>query len=142
MVNIHASSVCLKGKGVLIMGASGAGKSDLCLRLIVSHNAVLVADDRVDLNVSRETIVASPPPNLCGLLEVRGGGILELPYLEKAELFLAVELVDDPQKVERLPNPAYFDFDGCSIPLIKLWPFAASAPDKIISLLNYPFSSK
>lgn len=142
MVNIHASSVSVEGRGILIMGASGSGKSDLCLRLIVSHNAVLVADDRVDLNVSRETIVATSPKNLRGLLEVRGAGILELPFLDRSELSLAVELVDDPQKVERLPSAAFFEFGGCAVPLIRLWPFAASAPDKIISLLNYPFSSK
>ena len=50
------------GKGVLLLGASGAGKSDLALRLI-DGGAKLVADDRCDLFVARRKIVrrARPP---------------------------------------------------------------------------------
>ena len=47
-VNIHASCVAFGGKGVLLLGASGAGKSSLALRL-VDDGARLVADDRCDL---------------------------------------------------------------------------------------------
>ena len=47
-VNIHASCVAIGGKGVLLLGDSGAGKSDLALRLI-DEGARLVADDRAEL---------------------------------------------------------------------------------------------
>jgi len=45
-VNIHASCVRIRGKGVLLLGASGAGKSDLALEMI-DGGAKLVADDRM-----------------------------------------------------------------------------------------------
>ncbi len=59
---------------------------------------MLVADDRVVV----EEGVARPPPALAGLLEVRGLGILRLPYVQSARLALAVELAEPP----RLPAPA------------------------------------
>ena len=49
MLNIHASLVALDNKGILLLGKSGCGKSDLALRLIMEKGAKLVADDRVDL---------------------------------------------------------------------------------------------
>lgn len=101
MTDIHASCVCWQNRGILLLGASGSGKSDLCLRLISGQGAELVADDRVDLIVSRETIYASAPEILAGMLEVRGVGILKLPSLRRSRLDLAVELVSAPQEVER-----------------------------------------
>jgi len=51
MVLIHASCVAVEGRGVLLRGAPGAGKSDLALRLI-EGGADLVSDDQVVLTVS------------------------------------------------------------------------------------------
>ncbi len=51
-VNIHASCVAIGNKGVLLLGKSGAGKSDLALRLI-DGGAKLVADDRTILFAKR-----------------------------------------------------------------------------------------
>ena len=53
MDNIHASCVFIKQKGILILGDSGSGKSDLCLRLIMEFGAKLVADDRVDIKIEK-----------------------------------------------------------------------------------------
>ena len=41
---VHATAVAIEGEAVLLRGASGAGKSDLALRLI-DGGARLVADD-------------------------------------------------------------------------------------------------
>ena len=46
---IHATCIALDGRGVLLRGPSGSGKSDMALRLI-DAGAELVADDRVDLD--------------------------------------------------------------------------------------------
>ena len=47
---IHATAVLLDGKGVVLRGPSGSGKSDLALRLI-DEGAILIADDRVDVKI-------------------------------------------------------------------------------------------
>ena len=78
-VNIHASCVAIGTKGVLILGDSGAGKSDLALRLI-DDGARLVADDRTELYVSRDALYAQAPKSIAGLIEVRGLGIVALPF--------------------------------------------------------------
>ena len=41
---LHASSISLEDNGVLIIGPSGSGKSDLALRMIDS-GATLISDD-------------------------------------------------------------------------------------------------
>lgn len=97
-MQIHASCAARDGEGVLVLGAPGSGKSDLVLRLL-DRGFALVADDRVEIVDG----VASAPPALAGLLEVRGLGILRLPFLASARLALAVSL-DLP--AERLPVPA------------------------------------
>lgn len=142
MSNIHASCVSWQDKGILLLGRSGRGKSDLCLRLISKYDAVLVADDRVDLNVSRETILASAPKILQGMLEVRGVGILQLPYVKQTELDLVVELVEDLSEIERLPEPQSWEYEGVKLPLIKLFGFEVSAADKIIATLRWPRAVK
>ena len=114
---IHGTCVEWFGRGVLICGKSGAGKSDLALRLI-DAGAVLVADDQVLL----ENKTASAPARLRGLLEVRGFGIVKLPFAETAEIALTVYL-SAPDEIERLPER----FDG----VLRLAPFCASAVAKI-----------
>jgi len=95
-MQIHASCAARHGAGVLLLGAPGCGKSDLALRLL-DRGFVLVADDRVEV----EDGIARPPAALAGLIEVRGLGMLRLPYLPSARLALAVEL----GPAERLPSP-------------------------------------
>lgn len=114
---VHGTCVEWFGRGVLICGKSGAGKSDLALRLI-DAGAVLVADDQVLL----ENKTASAPARLRGLLEVRGFGIVKLPFAETAEIALTVYL-SAPCEIERLPER----FDG----VLKLDPFCASSVAKI-----------
>ncbi len=136
MTNIYASCVSWQNKGILFLGKSQMGKSDLCLRLIQDFDSVLVADDRVDLNVSHETIFASSPRNLRGLLEVRGVGILKLPYNNKCKIDLVVELVSQSD-VERMPNDCFWSYEDIKIPLLRLYAFEASTPNKIIAALNW-----
>ena len=137
MKNIHATCVKLQDKGVLLIGRSGAGKSDLALRLIQDKGASLVADDRVNLTREGALISASAPAVLAGLLEVRGVGLCRLPFEPHAKIDLVVELVKKTE-VERLPMPAFWCFEDVSIPLLRLYPFESSATDKIVIKLNAP----
>ena len=77
--------------GVLLLGESGAGKSDLALRLI-AMGAKLVGDDRTELFAENDQLFARAPANIEGLLEVRGVGIVALPSAAKARVALAVTL--------------------------------------------------
>ena len=96
---LHVSSVAIDGRAVLIEGESGAGKSDLALRLI-DRGATLISDDYTLLQRAGGELIASPPDTIAGKIEVRGLGLLETPYVEKIPVALLIRLTDAP---ERLP---------------------------------------
>lgn len=117
--------------GVLILGESGQGKSDLLLRLM-DEGAKLVADDRTELYAAKGRLCARPPQSIAGLIEVRGLGIVTQPFAKSTVLALTVRL----GVPERLPEPAFFQPpDGLgrtkAVPLIVLDGKAASAPPRI-----------
>jgi serine kinase of HPr protein (carbohydrate metabolism regulator) len=131
---IHATSVAIAGKGVIFMGPSGSGKSDLALRLI-DQGAKLICDDYTQVTVEDEELLATQAPNISGLLEVRGAGLLNLPFASNVPLKLAVNLVQR-DKIERLPEPQFFDCLGQKLPLLSLHSFDPSTPAKIRLVLS------
>jgi HPr kinase/phosphorylase len=134
-VIVHASCVALDGKGVLLLGASGAAKSDLSLRLI-HEGAKLVADDRTVLTIKKRKLVACAPASILGLLEVRGLGIVALPA-HTAPIALVVQL---GREGPRLPTPEQWRPEGLkdapALPLILLNGRNASDPAKIALALR------
>jgi HPr kinase/phosphorylase len=126
---LHATCVAIGGRGVLLTGAPGAGKSDLALRLI-DRGAVLVADDGVAVRADDGRLLAAPGPNIAGQIEVRGLGILPLPHVADVPLALAVVL---DQPMPRMPEeePLTRLIEDIDLPVIALEPFAASAPVKV-----------
>jgi serine kinase of HPr protein (carbohydrate metabolism regulator) len=125
---LHASCVAIGGRAVLITGPSGSGKSDLALRLI-DRGAVLVADDCTLVRTFGAGLLADVPGTIAGRIEVRGIGILDMPYQTDVPVALVVAL-DEP--VERMPErQAACDIAGTSIPKIALAGFEASAPVKV-----------
>ena len=142
-VNLHATCIRVgragrafgapASAGVLILGRSGAGKSDLALRLI-ALGAKLVADDRTDLAVLRGRLVASAPRTIAGLFEVRGIGIVKIPHAKAVAVSLVVELT---RKVPRLPEQQTFapptPLRTARPPaLIRIDPFEVSAAEKVL----------
>jgi len=108
---IHASAVLFGYRGILIRGPSGSGKSRLALRLLQNPGdgfARLVGDDRIHLGVTHGRLLMHPAGALRGLLEVRGLGIVRLPYEPVAMADLVVDL-DAP--TPRLPEAA----DTCTM---------------------------
>jgi serine kinase of HPr protein (carbohydrate metabolism regulator) len=131
--NIHTTAVAIDGAAVLLVGSPGSGKSDLALRLIMDKGAVLIADDRADIAVENYVLKVSCPKSIKGLLEVRGVGICKFPYLSSARVKLVVKMASSISVVERLPSSQTTDFLGIKIPTVEIWPFEASAPDKILA---------
>jgi len=125
----HATCVAVAGKGVLLRGFSGAGKSDLALRLI-DGGAELVADDQVVCHAEGGAVIATAPPAIAGLLEVRGLGVMHLEFLGRVEIALVVDLVA-PERVARMPVAAVCEIAGIELPLLELAPFEASTPAKL-----------
>ena len=140
MVLIHASCVALEGKGLLLRGAPGAGKSDLALRLI-DGGARLVADDQVALTSSGANLLAAPPKRIAGLLEVRGIGIVAMEFESQCPVHLVVDLTQ-PDTVERMPETATVDLCGHRIAHVALAPFEASAPAKLRLALSRAAAAK
>lgn len=97
---LHASCVSVAGKGLLILGRSGAGKSSLALQLM-AFGAMLVADDRTEIWKEQGQIWAQCPIPLKGLIESRSIGLLASPALERVQIDLTVDL--DQSEAERLP---------------------------------------
>lgn len=122
---VHATAVALENKGVLIIGATGRGKSSLALQLM-TLGCQLVADDQTDLTRQGEVLWASAPASIKGLVEARGVGILQVVSTE-AEIVLVVDL--DRTETQRLPQMRTAEFLGLSRPsLLKVdspaWPAA------------------
>jgi serine kinase of HPr protein (carbohydrate metabolism regulator) len=129
---IHAGCVAIDGRGVLIAGASGRGKSDLALRLI-DRGARLVSDDYTLLQDMRGRLVASSPPTIAGTLEIRGVGLVEFEALAAARVCLLVDLDAPP---ERLPEPRPASFLGLAVPALGLDALEASAAIKVETALR------
>ncbi len=125
---VHASCVAIGDDAILIRGQSGAGKSDLALRLI-DRGAMLVSDDYVHLHAKDDALWASPPETIKGKIEVRGLGIIDMPYRELARVRLCVDLTN----VEyRFPfDEETVEFQGQRITRITLDPHHASTPIKV-----------
>ena len=102
---IHGGLLSIYGKGVLIRGESGMGKSEIALELI-KRGHLLVADDRVDCFRIHNKIVGKAPELLREMLEIRGIGVINVSrmfgvssVLPKAEINFQVNL--EPWKADQ-----------------------------------------
>jgi serine kinase of HPr protein (carbohydrate metabolism regulator) len=130
---IHTSSVAIGGRGVLIAGAPGRGKSDLSLRLI-DRGATLISDDYTNVEARDGRLWASPPPTIAGKIEVRGLGILAIDHAaEPVPVALFVDLDAVP---ERLPAARATMILGIALPVVALAALEASAPLKAEAALD------
>jgi len=130
-MSLHGSCVALDEEGVLMLGPSGSGKSDLVLRLL-GRGWALVADDQVELAAEGGALHASAPAPLRGMLEIRGLGLMQdLPVAGPVRLRLAVRLLPPEAPLPRLPEPQRYHALGLTLPQIALRGLEASAPDKL-----------
>jgi serine kinase of HPr protein (carbohydrate metabolism regulator) len=130
---IHVSSVAIDGRAVLIGGRSGAGKSDLALRLI-DRGAALISDDYTFVRRVKNQAFASAPERIAGKIEVRGVGIVELEAVQDVPVALYIDLSGEPV---RLPEAAdRIAVAGIPVPSIALDGHQNSAPLKVEAALR------
>lgn len=136
-IRLHASCVVLENRAVLIGGPSGVGKSDVALRLI-DGGARLVSDDQTEVRLDGDKLIASPPPTIAGLIEIRHAGIYRLPFCTEAEVALYVDLVAPETSLERYPEPDPFFVLDHPLPKLRLRACESSTPAKIRATLLFP----
>src|SRR5512144_2927978 len=129
MERLRGTCIAVGGSGVLLRGPSGSGKSDLALRLIDAGGR-LVADDYTDVSEAGGRLVATAPPKMHGLLEVRGIGIVRLQAIPSATLIACIDLVPS-DKIERMPDPEDVRILGISLPRFAVCAAEPSAVAKV-----------
>ena len=130
---LHASTVAVDGRAVMITGPSGSGKSDLALRLL-DRGFILVSDDQTIVRRTGSRLIAAAPPTIRGKLEIRGVGIVDMAHVEDVPVALVVELTSD---IRRLPDDSRErPILGIGVPLISVDAMTASAPSKVAVALD------
>ena len=108
---IHGGLLSIYGKGVLIRGESGMGKSEIALELI-KRGHLLVADDRVDCYRIHNKIVGKAPELLQGMLEIRGIGVINVSRMFGVSSVLSKAEVDFEVLLEPWKPDADYDRVG------------------------------
>lgn len=126
----QASAVAIGGRALLIEGLPGSGKSSLALALI-DRGAGLIGDDAVTLERIGDQLVASPPPNIAGLLEVRGIGLMPMPVASPAPVALVLELggAQSPERLPDTPLPRRL-LGGVAVPTLPFDPGAIAPAER------------
>ena len=114
-MRLHASCVAHAGKGILITGSAGSGKSSLALELL-ARGGWLVADDQTLLEMSQGHLIARCAPNLRGKIEARGIGILAAEPVAWARVAVVVDM--DVVETERIPPDRGIELAGVTLPLL------------------------
>ena len=134
----QASCVAIAGRALLIEGPPGSGKSSLALALI-DRGAALVGDDGVSLDVQNGRLIASPPPRIVGLLEVRNLGLISFPAIGEVPVALVVRLDLTAERFIEHAESAMLC--GMELPLVRLSPEATTLAIKAeVALKTYGLS--
>lgn len=148
---VHATCIALDGRGVLIRGPSGSGKSDLALRCLahgpsglIAHAATLIADDQVALERVGDLVFARAPTSIHGKIEVRGQGIVQVRAADDGVgIVLLADLVPATTAIERLPDPVPAEWVcGLRLPILHLHAFEASAAVKLLAALALHYGQR
>ena len=128
-MSMHATLLEIYGRGVLLTGASGIGKSEIALEL-VRRGHRLVADDRVDLVNINKKLTGTCPELTKGVMEVRGIGIINVAtmfgissYKDRQDVDYVIELklLDENYSFERIDTSEHFkNILGVYIPNIQI----------------------
>lgn len=104
---MHGVFLNIYGKGVIIKGDSGIGKSEIALEL-VKRGHLLIADDAVELYLIGQRIVGKAPEVLKSLLEIRGIGVIDVSKMFGISSILERDNVDLIIQLDRwVPSREY-----------------------------------
>ncbi|MCE5300380.1 MAG: HPr(Ser) kinase/phosphatase [Spirochaetia bacterium] len=129
-ITMHGTFVDVYGIGVLIVGKSGTGKSEISLELIKRGHR-LVADDLIEITrIADGELEGSGPAVIGHHMEIRGVGIIDVRNLfgvgavkdnQKIELVIHLEEWEKGKDYERLGlEDTYDEILGAKIPRIIL----------------------
>ncbi|MCA8908673.1 MAG: hypothetical protein KDA64_12415 [Rhodospirillaceae bacterium] len=121
---VHATSVAIDGRGVLLRGPSGCGKSELALCLI-DAGARLIADDVSLVWADGAAAVVGGPPEQHGCLSLDDVGLLELPAVASAPLALVVDLVPGGPAAAGKPTAGWGEATTAQLAGIRIASFVA-----------------
>lgn len=134
---LHATTLQLRGRGIMIMGRSGSGKTELAMTLVEraglrGDEALLVADDRTLLHAEGDRLIASVPAALAGGVEIRGAGLFRVDFAASVPLDLVVHLVES-ELAERYPGGGKWEFEGISLPRLLLPALSSNGDSNALS---------
>lgn len=141
MDTVHGTALIADGTGILILGASGSGKSELALDLIDQCKmrgkpAILIGDDRLIIEQGLPGVFASVPETIAGLVEVRGSGIHRIDHQARGRIDLAIRLVE-PEKALRMAEKDPVEvLPGIMLPCLDLPQRSYSALRAILARLG------
>ncbi len=92
--------------GALLIGPSGSGKTETAL-MLMDGGSMLVADDRVELFMESGVMWGEAPEIIAGMIELRGIGIVRVPYEPRARISAIFDLTPG-QEIERVPDPEWY----------------------------------
>ena len=125
----HGVLVEVYGEGILILGDSGIGKSELAIEL-VKRGHRLVADDAVEIRRIGDTLTGTAPELIRHYLEVRGIGVVDIQKLfgmsgvksaTQIDLVIQFERWQDEKFYDRLGlDEAHTQIMGVPIPLLTI----------------------
>jgi len=119
MDTIHGTSFEFAGIGILVMGDSGAGKSDLALQMM-DRGAALIADDYTEISAVDDQLHMRAPKTTEGLMEIRGIGLVKIENrVATSRLGLLVRLIERTE-INRFPEHDYKTFMGQNIAYLQL----------------------
>jgi HPr kinase/phosphorylase len=127
--SLHGVLLQIYGRGVLITGESGVGKSEIALEL-VKKGHILIADDRVDVYRTHNHINGEAPEVLKNMLEIRGIGIIDVTRMfgvastaEKAQIDYVIHLKKwrENEQFDRMgTDEEFLTVFGLKIPMITI----------------------
>jgi serine kinase of HPr protein (carbohydrate metabolism regulator) len=122
---VHGTALIADGTGILILGVSGSGKSELALDLIDQCHmrgkpAMLIGDDRLVIENGPQGVFACVPDTIAGLVEVRGSGIHRIDHQARGRIDLAIRLVEAEKALRMAEKSPVEVLPGIILPCLDL----------------------